>query len=190
MSATQESAQAPDRLDDPARPGPVRKVRGPLLLVGVAALLTAMGGWLFAQSLHVRYEGPATNQALIDAPATNQVIGAVSDSVARIFSYSYTDTQATRQAADAVLTGRAAAQYDTLFGQVRQNAVTQKLTLTSRVVSAGVTRLDEGHARLLVFLDQTATRGDTGETSTAAAQLSISAQLVAGHWLIADIHAR
>lgn len=200
MSATQESAPAPDRLDGdgPKAEGAdvapvlsaVRNVRGPLLLVLVAVLLTATGGWFLAQSLHVRYDGPATNHALIDQAATNRVIGDVSDGLDQIFSYSYNDTGATRQAAASVLTGKAAGQYNTLFGQIRQHALAQQLSLTSRVVSAGVTQLDGGRAQLLVFLDQTATRGDTGQTSAAAAQLSIGAQLVGGRWLIADIHAR
>jgi Mce-associated membrane protein len=77
-----------------------------------------------------------------------------------------------------------------LFSQVRRSASAQQLKLTTRVVSIGVTQLDDAHAQLLVFLDQSATRGDTGQTSTSAAQLSISARLIAGHWMIDNIHAR
>jgi Mce-associated membrane protein len=189
MSTTQESA--PERLDE--EPGVVdrmRRLRGPLVVLLVAVLLVAAGGWFLAQSLYVRHTGSATNQAVVDTTATNHVIGDVSAGLNRIFSYSYTDTGATRHAAASVLTGRAAGQYATLFGQVQHNAAAQKLKLTSRVVTAGVTRLDGDHAQLLVFLDQSSTRGDSGTTSTAAAQLSITAQLVAGHWKIADIHAR
>ncbi|HEX3647852.1 MAG TPA: hypothetical protein VHV49_05455 [Pseudonocardiaceae bacterium] len=189
MSATQESV--PDRLDEdaprPAAKPAVRRFQGPLVLLLAGVLLAALGGWFLSQSLADASSG---NHALVDKAATNRLIGDVSDGLSRIFSYSYTDTEATQQAADAVLTGKAAGQYRTLFGQVRQNAVTQKLKLTTRVVSAGVTSLDGSHAQLLVFLDQTSTRADTGQTSAAAAQLSISAQLFRGHWLITDIHAR
>jgi Mce-associated membrane protein len=199
VSVTQESAPeglpAPDRPDeDTPGPGPhsgvldvVRRFRGPLLLLAVTVLLAAVGGWLFVQAPHER---SGTNQALVDTAATNRVIGDVSGDIDQIFSYSYNDIGATRRAAATVLTGRAAGQYTTLFGQIRQHAAAQRLTLTSRVVSAGVTRLDGDHAQLLVFLDQTTTRGDTGRTSAAAAQLSISAELVAGHWVIDDMHAR
>ncbi|HEX5117189.1 MAG TPA: hypothetical protein VFW65_18530 [Pseudonocardiaceae bacterium] len=204
MSVTQESESgggpAPDRLDEavpdsgPARPGGVvdvvRRFRGPLQLLLVAVLLVAAGGWFLVRWTDVRHDGSVANQALVDKATTNQVINAATSALDRIFSYSYNDTDATRQAASAVLTGRAAGQYATLFGQVRQHAVAEKLTLSSRVVSAGVTLLDGDQAQILVFLDQTATRDDTGQTSTSAAQLSITVQLVHGHWMIADIHAR
>lgn len=194
MSATQESA--PAAVDPPDETGPrrtgivdvARRFRGPLLLLLAAVLLVALSGWFLAQSLHAR--SAATNHALIDRNATSQVIGDVSDGLDRIFSYSYADTEATQQAAATVLTGQAAGQYTTLFSQVRRSASAQQLKLTTRVVSIGVTRLDDAHAQLLVFLDQSATRGDTGQTSTSAAQLSISARLIAGRWIIDNIHAR
>lgn len=188
MSVSQESASVDT---EPApRSGVldvVRRFRGPLLLMAATVLLAAVGAGFLTQSLRA---GSGANEALVDTGATNQVIGAVSDGVTRIFSYSYNDVGATQQAAAAVLTGKAAGQYNTLFGQVRQQAAAQQLTLTSRVVAAGVTSLDGDHAELLVFLDQTTTRGDTGQTSASAAQLSISAELVGGRWVIDDMHAR
>ncbi|HEX5407723.1 MAG TPA: hypothetical protein VFX16_36100 [Pseudonocardiaceae bacterium] len=164
----------------------VLRFRGPLVVMLVTVLLAAVGGWFLAQSLHER---SGSNHALVDRAATNRVISDVSVGLGKIFSYSYHNIGATRQAAATVLTGKAAGQYNTLFAQVRQNAATQQLTLTSRVVSVGVTRLDGDRAQLLVFLDQTTTRGDTGQTSASAAQLSVSAELVAGHWVIDDMHA-
>lgn len=191
MSVTQESeSDSGPAVDTAASAGVidvVRRLRGPLTLLLVAVLLVAAGGWFLARTISMR---SVANQAVVDTAATNQVIGDVSNAVDRIFSYSYNDTDATRQAAAAVLTGKAAGQYNTLFGQVRSHAVAEKLKLTTRVVSAGVTQLDGNHAQLLVFLDQTATRADTGRTSTSAAQLSITVQLIRGHWLIADLHAR
>jgi Mce-associated membrane protein len=189
-------SQESDRLDEdaPVEPAPhrsvfdvVRRFRGPLLLMAATVLLAAAGAGFLTQSLQAR---SGTNQALVDTGATNQVIGAVSDGITKIFSYSYNDVGATQRAAATVLSGKAAGQYNTLFGQIRQQAAAQQLTLTSRVVAAGVTHLDGDHAQLLVFLDQTTTRGDTGQTSASAAQLSISAELVAGHWVIDDMHAR
>ncbi|HEY1571069.1 MAG TPA: hypothetical protein VGG05_06990 [Pseudonocardiaceae bacterium] len=195
MSVTQESeSDGGPAIDRPDEDEPAtnvvdvaRRFRGPLTVLLVAVLLVAAGGWFLVRSTSLR---SVANQALVDQGATNRVIGDVSGAVDRIFSYSYNDTDATRQAAAAVLTGKAAGQYSTLFGQVRQHAVAEKLKLTTRVVAAGVTRLDGSQAQLLVFLDQAATRGDTGRTSTSAAQLSITVQLVGGHWLIADMHAR
>jgi Mce-associated membrane protein len=192
VSVSQESAPA----DVPVDTGPaphssvldvLRRFRGPLLLMAATVLLAAVGAGFLTQSLQAR---SGANQALVDNAATNRVIGAVSDGITKIFSYSYNDVGATQQAAATVLTGKAAGQYDTLFGQVRQQAASQKLTLTSQVVAAGVTRLDGDHAQLLVFLDQTTTRGDTGQTSASAAQLTVNAELVAGHWVIDDMHAQ
>lgn len=168
----------------------VRPLRNPVVLVVLAVVLAALGGWWQWQAAHERSAAASGNQALVDTGRTTQVVGDVSDALNRVFSYAYDNTSATEQAARQVLTGPAASQYSTLFTQVRQQAATQKLTVTTRVVSAGVTLLDGDRAQLLVFLDQTATRDGSSHGSASAAELSITAQRQGSHWLITGIESR
>jgi Mce-associated membrane protein len=67
--------------------------------------------------------------------------------------------------------------------------VEQKLTLTTHVVRAGVTSLKGDTAQLLVFLDQVTEREGKKPTS-AAAQLSVTAERRDGNWLITELKAR
>jgi Mce-associated membrane protein len=168
----------------------LRVVGRPLTLIVLAVLLAVVGTFFQVRAAQARAGSAAGNQALVDTGRTTQVVGDVSDALNRIFSYSYDDTTVTQQAARQVLTGAAAGQYETLFAQVRAHAAAQRLTLTTRVVSAGVTSLEGDKAQLLVFLDQIATRNDTGQGSASAAQLAISAQRQGTHWLITDIQSR
>ncbi|NEE58032.1 hypothetical protein G3M55_77490, partial [Streptomyces sp. SID8455] len=85
-----------------------------------------------------------------------------------------------------VLAGKALQQYAALFGQVEKQAADQKLTLTTHVVRAGVTRLTGSSAHLLVFLDQVYERRGRPAT-TASAQLSVTAELRDGQWRIVEI---
>ncbi|UWE08800.1 hypothetical protein [Actinacidiphila bryophytorum] len=157
-------------------------------VAGIAILLLAGGGLGYAAQ-QLKDPGAARNHALTDTDATSRLTGDVSDALSRIFAYTPDDTQTTAQAARDLLEGAAAQQYQTLFTQIRQQVADQRLTLSTRVVRAGVVSLTGDRARLLVFLDQTAQRaGDTA--TTAAAQLSVSAHLVGGHWRISDLKAR
>ncbi|NRQ39303.1 hypothetical protein HII36_46900 [Nonomuraea sp. NN258] len=128
-----------------------------------------------------------TNPALLDATATARVTGDVSNALTKIFSYSPEELAATEQSAAEVLAGRAAEQYSRLFAQVEQDAVAQRATLTSRVARAGVIELSGDTARLLVFLDQTATRRGRVTGPPVAAQLTVTARLSGGHWRITEI---
>jgi Mce-associated membrane protein len=161
--------------------------RGPLALLAVAAAIAAVGVTLTVAGARLR--APAANRALADEAATRQVISAVSGEVQAIFSYSYADIGATRRAAASALAKSAARQYRLLFSQVQTHGQAEKLTLTSRVVRAGVIRLNSGSAELLLFLDQKWVRG-TGQPVAAAAQLDIMAQLFGGRWRITAISAR
>ena len=164
--------------------------RGLLVLFAVSLVLTLAGAGLVAAGAELRGSPAAANRALTDPAATRQVIGVISADLTRIFSYSYADLPATQGAARQVLAGAAAVQYDTLFPQLR-NAVGQQLSLATRVVQAGVTQLSASTAHLLVFMDQTAARGQAriGGT-TYHAQLAITAQFRAGRWRITSIEAR
>ncbi|GAA2132797.1 nuclear transport factor 2 family protein [Kitasatospora kazusensis] len=181
-----ESA-VPDRAETARRPG--RRGPGWWAVRALPVVLLLAGGGFLSLGVQERDPGAAANRALVDTPATTGVIGDVSSALGKVFSYSPADTAATAQAAAQLLDGTAADQYRTLFGQVQQQVAEQKLTLSSRVVRAGVEELTADRAQLLVFLDQTAQRAGRPPT-TAAAQLSVTAQLRGGHWRITELKAR
>ncbi|CAG6395455.1 hypothetical protein NMG29_29400 [Streptomyces cocklensis] len=157
-------------------------------VVVIAGLLLAGGGLGYAAH-RLQDPGAAHNHALTDTEATSRLTGDVSDALSRIFAYTPDDTRSTARAARDLLEGTAAQQYQKLFTQIRQQVADQRLTLSTRVVRAGVVSLTGDRARLLVFLDQTAQRAGAAATS-AAAQLSVTAHLVGGHWRISDLKAR
>lgn len=164
--------------------------RRPSWVSAAIVLLAAAGTALTVGTFLLRDSPAAANRALTDAAATHQVAAAVSGDLAEIFSYSYSDLQPTRIAAQQVLAGTAARQYDELFPELH-NAVGQKLSVVSTVTHIGVTELSGNSAQLLVFMNQTATR----ETSTLGgtpyhAQLAITAALRGGRWRIVDIVSR
>jgi Mce-associated membrane protein len=154
----------------------------------VAVLLLGSGGLLYAAQ-DLKDPAATRNRALTDTATTDQAIGDVSSALSQIFAYTPDDTDATEQAARSVLAGAAATQYQALFAQIKQNVAAQQLTLTTRVVRAGVVSLTGDRARLLVFLDQTAQRAGSTATS-AAAQLSVTAEQINGHWRITALKAR
>ncbi|MFJ6571740.1 hypothetical protein ACIQNU_30490 [Streptomyces sp. NPDC091292] len=189
-----EAGAAPDSVgeDDgedgrpPERSGERRWLIG---LATGAVLLALTGGLLLHQAHQLRNTPAAANHALTDVEATTRVNGDVSNALAKVFSYTPGGTAATERSARELLSGRAARQYTELFAQVRENVSEQRVTLTTQAVRVGTVSLDGNSAHLLVFLDQTAHRGDKKPT-TSAAQLSVTAQLRDGVWQIVDIKAR
>ncbi|MEU3206310.1 hypothetical protein ABZ702_21015 [Streptomyces cyaneofuscatus] len=174
----------PESTDEPGRRPRWPRVLGALL----AVVLLATGGLLFAEGRELRNTPATGNLALTDAEATTRVTGDVSNALGRIFSYSPDATALAKDAAREVLAGKALQQYAALFGQVEKQAADQKLTLTTHVVRAGVTRLTGTGAHLLVFLDQVYERRGRPAT-TASAQLSVTAELRGERWRIVEISA-
>lgn len=125
--------------------------------------------------------------AVLDDVATTEVVGDVATALVRVFSYAPDDVAATEQAAGRELSGRALEEYWRLFAQVRRQAPAQRVTLATRVVRAGVVSLTGDTARLLVFLDQTATRAGGPDGTPAAAQLTVTAHRDRGHWTITGL---
>jgi Mce-associated membrane protein len=179
------------RSHERARRSSPRGARGPLALSLVLTVaLVLVGAASAVGTERLRDDPVVANRALVDNTATTLVIGEVGDALTRVLSYSYTNTAATEQAAGDVLAGTAYRQYKALFPQVVQQAPAQELTVTTRVVRAGVIRLSGDTAQLLVFLDQLVSRRGQPTGTVAAAQLSITAQRREGHWRITDIQAR
>lgn len=183
--------EPPDEDTDPPEPTGFFRPRRVAVALGVlAALLVGAGTWALVAANDLRSSGAAENSALVDTGRTAEVSAAVSSALNQIFSYSYDRTEVTEEAATAVLRGDARETYDRLFAQVRDKAPGQKLVLTTRVVYSAVQSLEGDRARLLVFLDQSATRVDTNTTNAAAAQLSVTAKREGGHWVITDMAPR
>ncbi|WP_432126771.1 hypothetical protein [Streptomyces sp. bgisy082] len=164
------------------------RLRRIALVATVVALL--LGGSAFFYGAHqLRSTPSARNHALTDTAATTRVGGDVGEGLARVFSYAPAQPDAAERSAGTVLGGRAARQYADLFAQVRAGLVEQRITLTTQAVRTGVIELKGNTARLLVFLDQTSRRGGAPATS-AAAQLTVTAEFRDDRWLIVDIKAR
>ncbi|NEB37187.1 hypothetical protein [Streptomyces sp. SID14515] len=163
-----------------------RRRRPRVLGVLLTIALIATGGALYAEGRQLRDTPATANLALTDAEATARVTGDVSSALGKIFSYGPGATATTRAAAKEVLAGKALQQYAALFGQVERQSTDQKLTLTTEVVRAGVTRLTGSSAHLLVFLDQVYERRGRAPT-TASAQLTVTAELRDGRWWIVEI---
>ncbi|MEV6880083.1 hypothetical protein [Amycolatopsis sp. NPDC051128] len=182
---TDNIADAPEAVEQPRR----RPVLLPLL-IAVAVLLAAAGVVFTVAARSADGDPAAANHALTDVGGTADVTSAVTLALNRIFSYSYDKTDVTEQAARDVLRGEARTTYDRLFAQVKEKAPAQKLVLTTRVTSSAVQELRDGNARLLVFLDQSATRADNNSTSSAAAQLSVTAEREGNAWKITGLTPR
>ncbi|MFG1858819.1 hypothetical protein ACGFJT_43780 [Actinomadura geliboluensis] len=159
-------------------------MRRPLVIALAVALLAL--ALRFAAGL-LREDADPRDEAVLDDVATTEVIGDVSTALGKVFTYGPGDVAATEQAANRELAGAALTQYRRLFGQVKRQAAAQRVTLTTRVVRAGVVSLTGDDARLLVFLDQTATRAGRPGGTPAAAQLLVTAHRDHGHWSITDL---
>jgi Mce-associated membrane protein len=193
VSTTEETEDGTAATEVDAGSGDGAPTRRPAWLsraVVIALLFALAGGVLQVMSRQARHTPATANHALTDAETTSVVIGDVSNGLSKIFSYAPGGTATTEQAAADVLAGTAFREYRTLFAQVKQHAAAEGLTVTTRVVRAGVVRLSDDTARLLVFMDQLIVRKDKPKGMTAAAQLSVTARLQAGHWRIVEIHAR
>ncbi|QWF82841.1 hypothetical protein [Amycolatopsis sp. CA-230715] len=159
----------------------------PALLVAVALVLAGAGGWVLVEAHAAKTVEGSDNTAQLDAATTAEVSAAATNSLNKIFSYSYDKTGVTEQAAKEVLRGKALDAYNQLFARVRELAPQQKLVLTSRVVESAVSSLTGDRARVLAFLDQSATRADKGSAEAAASQLSVTLERAGSSWVITDL---
>jgi Mce-associated membrane protein len=159
---------------------PPRRSRLPLVLVLTAAVLAGLGVVFMVKAQSSSGDG-------VNTKAMTEVNGQVEGALEKIFSFSYDKVDESSAAARDVLAGTAIGEYDKLIEQVRAQAPAQKLVLATKVTTTGVKTLDGDRAELLVFLDQVATRVDTGNTSGSAAALSVTAERQDGVWKITSL---
>ncbi len=158
-----------------------------LAMAALAVVCAVVATVLLATAGRAASTAPDSNTAVVDRTRTAQVIGQVDTDLEHVLTFDYRNPDATRTAAHQALVGEALQQYNVLFTALQSKASAQKLVLTAKVVSAGVTILDGTRAQLLVFLDQTSTRTSDGATSSSAAQIRITAVEQGTVWRISKL---
>jgi Mce-associated membrane protein len=158
-----------------------------LILGAVTVILGVFGVWATVHASSLRAQSAQQNTALTDPAATSAVREQIDSAVQTIFSYSYANTGATRQAAQRLLAGPAIGQYNSLFALVQQQAPTEKLVVTTTVTNSGVEMLAGDQARVLIFVNQQDTRVGTSQTTYGGAMLAVTAVRQAGRWKIENI---
>jgi Mce-associated membrane protein len=142
-------------------------------------VLAGLGLWFQTRSRDVHL-----NEALVDTGGTTEVSGQAREAVEKAFSYNFADVAATEKAANELLVGKAKCQYNAIFGPVKTLAPEQKLVVTVRVVSSGVTSLDGDRATVLLFIDQVTTRTTDNQTGGGIAMMRVGAQRSDGRWKV------
>lgn len=129
------------------------------------------------------------NRALLDAAATDEVLERAKTVSAELFTFDYTGLDEHKQTFADLTTGEFGRKYAELFGSIESQAAAQQVSLTSTVRDAAVRVLTEDeHAEVLVFLDQSSTRGDTGAQSTSGAMFLASLELVDDELKVSDLN--
>lgn len=172
------------RRDGDDLPSPITFRRAAIAL---AVVLTACGLWSSTAVLALRWNADVADRAVLDVAATDEVTAQVGDGLRRAFSYDFERPLDGAAAARDLFTGSAIARYEELIRPVRDQGGHQRVRLATRVVRSGVTAMAGDRAELLVFLDQSATRTDTGRTSASGARLVVRAHRSGAQWLISDL---
>ncbi|MGW8886572.1 hypothetical protein [Streptomyces sp. NPDC055749] len=187
VTAEAEQEAPPEPLPPKRRPS-VRGVRLPAVLCALTVLLGTFAAWSLTSAEGLRDDPSRQNTALTDIGRTSEVKGQITEAVGAVFSYDYASPAKSQRAARTYLVGKAVGQHEEMLADVRAQAPTQKLVLTTTVTESGVELLDGDRARLLVFADQSNTRtGKADETTYAAAMFAVDAVRRGESWRISAI---
>lgn len=127
------------------------------------------------------------NLAFVDVDKTNAAVFTTGGALAEVLSYEYRRLAENAQRAQARGTRRYVAQHTERMDQVRATVTRQRQAVTTKVVATGVRELRADTARLVVFLDQSVTRGDTDKTTVTGSVAVVDLALVDGQWKLDTI---
>lgn len=174
-------------LDDLDQQDRRSRMRVPVILAVVAVLIGGLAAWFGVEWTNARSTSSASNTALSDVGTTSQVNGQITNAVNQTFSFDYTNLGKTSNAVQQVLTGTALCQYNEIFKQVRQQAPSQKLVLTTTVQKEGVELLQGDTARVLLLVNQHVTRATTNQTTDSQSMIAVNTIKQGGTWKISAI---
>lgn len=156
-------------------------------LFGIALVLAGFAVWFKIEDNKI--DSATSNTALLDVARTSQVNQAATSAVETLFSYDFNNVKKTQDAAaNLLLNDEVKGTYNSLMGQVQTLAPQQKIVVTVKASRSAVIMLDGDRARVMVFVDQTATRTDQNQTSSGSAQLYVDMQYTNGKWGISNMN--
>jgi Mce-associated membrane protein len=159
-----------------------------LLLVTIVAGAAAYICW--AKARDAEAARPTGNLAFVDKAVTSQVRDQVSKAVEAIYSYDYTRLNADEQRALSFITGGYADEFKQNFAKVRALGPQQKASLVSTVAEAGVERITDRRATLLLFVNQVGHRADSAAPLKASVRMAVTAERVDGQWKVSETSPR
>ncbi|WP_298179038.1 hypothetical protein [Saccharomonospora sp.] len=175
--------------DEPRSEAPGRRAGYSLLAALVAATLVLAGLAVFFKLRHSEASELTANAALVDVATTAEVEQAMSEAAERLFSIDYNDMAKTEQAAEQLLGNEEVrSTYDTLMGEYRDQASEQKIVVTTTAVRSAVVLLDGDRARVMVYVDQTATRAGDEQTVGGPAAMWFETELKDGAWKVVNMN--
>jgi Mce-associated membrane protein len=124
------------------------------------------------------------NLAFVDAALTQTVLAAANSALPAVLSYDYRKLDDTAQRARERGTEAYVARHAQQLEAARATAVRQRHEVLTTVAGVGIRELQARTAKLLVFLDQKTTRGDTNRTAVTASTVLADFRLVDGQWRI------
>lgn len=181
--AAEEAVAAP--ADEPrrVRTRPRNKAVIAGVLLATAIVFAGLAVWFKIEDNKLSAE--TANTALLDVARTAQVNQAATSAVETLFSYDYNNIAKTQNAAkDLLLNDDVRNKYNSLMGEVERLAPQQKMVVTVKVTRSAVIKLEGDQARVIVFVDQTATRTDQNQTSSGSSQLWVNMQYSGGKWKV------
>jgi Mce-associated membrane protein len=127
------------------------------------------------------------NLAFVDADKTRAAVEAAGAALSEVLSYEYRKLEENARSAAACGTQRYVAQHTERMNQARTTITRQRHAVTTRVAAIGVRELSAGTARLVVFLDQSLTRGDAGKTAVTGSTAVVELAIADGEWKLDSI---
>lgn len=164
--------------------------RGTAALLAVTILLVAAAGFFAASWGRMQFSGATSNTALVDVGATATVSEQVNEAVTKVYSFDFARLDQAESDARGVITGPFTAQFDQIFGNVRQLAPQQQAVVTATIPKSAVSSIEGDHATVYVFVNQVVRRVDDGgkpQEGTAAARLRVDADYVDGRWKVSGM---
>ncbi|EHR48975.1 hypothetical protein SacmaDRAFT_0679 [Saccharomonospora marina XMU15] len=195
--AAEEEVSTADVGDDPVAPArqdgesskrPQRRFGYAAVAVLLVIGLVFSGLAVLFKFRHSEVASATDNTALVDVATTAQVKQAMSEAAESLFSVDFNDVGKTQRAADRLLVNdEVKRKYDALMGQVREIAPKQKMVVTVKATRSAVVQLDGDRAKVMVYIDQTATRTDTNQTSAGGAAMWLTAERRDGEWKVVNM---